>query len=411
MSKYSLAHLTDGALLNGLKTNLAYEHRSLALVLAHIAEVGARRLYREAGYPSMHAYCVHGLHLSPDAAYKRIQAARAARDFPALFERVAEGALSLSVVNLLASHLTAESIDELLAAAAFKTRFEVEELLASRCPQQAVETSIEPIAQALLLGESRVTAATASTEAQGAPGHLQEIAKLPSVTPIASDHYRLQLTMSGAMYEKLRIARTLLAHRKPNPDEAQVLELGLDLLVARLERRKFGATDRPRTARRSKSVRNISSEVKRQVWARDGGRCTFTSDDGTRCPERRSLEWDHVQPVARGGSSEANNIRLRCRAHNQLEAERVYGKQFMQHKREQAEVAARKRRAEEAEEYREGDDVIPWLRRLGVSMAEARFALDECGPTAGLDLETRLKRCLAVLAPPHRKIGVSPALH
>ena len=46
MDKYSLAHLTDGALLTGLKTNLARERDSLAVVLAHIAEVEARELYR-----------------------------------------------------------------------------------------------------------------------------------------------------------------------------------------------------------------------------------------------------------------------------------------------------------------------------------------------------------------------------
>ncbi len=411
MNRYSLAHLTDGALLCGLKTNLARERDFLALVLAHLAEVEARRLYRDAGYASMHAYCVHGLHLSHDAAKKRIQAARAARDFPALLERVAEGALCLSVVNLLAPHLTPESAESPLSATAFRTRFEVEELLASRCPQQAVETRVEPIAQPLTLVESGGTTAAVLTEAQGAPGHLQEIAKAPGVTPIGPDHYRLRLTMSGAMYEKLRQAKDLLGHRKPVPGELQILELGLDLLVARLEKRKFGATDRPRTARRSRSVRHISNEVKRQVWERGGGQCTFTSDDGTRCRERGRLEWNHVQPVARGGGSEANNIRLRCRAHNQLEAERTYGRQFVQHKREQAKLAATKRRAEKSEEAREGDDVIPWLRRLGVTLGEARFALDECGPTAGLDLETRLKRCLAVLAPPHRKTSAGPALH
>jgi hypothetical protein len=46
--------------------------------LAHIAEVDERRLYLEAAYPSMFAYCVGALRFSEDAAYKRIQAARAA---------------------------------------------------------------------------------------------------------------------------------------------------------------------------------------------------------------------------------------------------------------------------------------------------------------------------------------------
>ena len=63
MGKYSLAHLSESALLNGLKVNLARERDALALVLAHIAEVDARELYKAAGYSSMHMYCVHELRL------------------------------------------------------------------------------------------------------------------------------------------------------------------------------------------------------------------------------------------------------------------------------------------------------------------------------------------------------------
>jgi hypothetical protein len=37
-------------------------------------------LYAPAGYPSMFKYCVDELHLSEDAAYKRIQVARADRE-------------------------------------------------------------------------------------------------------------------------------------------------------------------------------------------------------------------------------------------------------------------------------------------------------------------------------------------
>ena len=44
----------------------------------------------------------------------------------------------------------------------------------------------------------------------------------------------------------------------------------------------------------------------------------------------RSLEF------ARGGKATVDGIRLRCRPHNQYQAERTYGAAFMQRKREQA---------------------------------------------------------------------------
>jgi hypothetical protein len=54
------------------------------------------------------------------------------------------------------------------------------------------------------------------------------------------------------------------------------------------------------------------------------------------------LEFDHIDPVARGGQPTVERMRLRCRAHNQYEAERIFGTEFMRHKRQAArEVAAR----------------------------------------------------------------------
>ena len=41
------------------------------------------------------------------------------------------------------------------------------------------------------------------------------------------------------------------------------------------------------------------------------------------------LELDHVHPVARGGASTVENLQLRCRGHNVLEAERVFGRAHM----------------------------------------------------------------------------------
>src|SRR5512143_4345271 len=101
-----LSQLSDAVLLRDLTALVARDRLTTARILAHIAEVDARRLYAPAGYPSMFAFCVEELRLSEDAAYKRIRAARVARQFPALFEAVAEGRLHLTVVCLLAPHLT-----------------------------------------------------------------------------------------------------------------------------------------------------------------------------------------------------------------------------------------------------------------------------------------------------------------
>jgi len=118
VNAYSLSHLSDHILLRDLSALVARDRANTASLVAHIAEVDARRLYLSAGFPSMYACCVEELHLSEDAAFKRIQAARCARQFPILFTALADGRLHLSAVCLLAPHLTEENVGELIAAAA-----------------------------------------------------------------------------------------------------------------------------------------------------------------------------------------------------------------------------------------------------------------------------------------------------
>jgi hypothetical protein len=157
----------------------------------------------------------------------------------------------------------------------------------------------------------------------------------PRITPISPRRYGLQATIDETTNAKLRLAHELLGLPFGTGHIADVLDRALDALIERLEKRKFAAAENPRPARNATSPRAIPAAVKRAVRARDGNQCTYTNEHGRRCPERSRLEYEHITPVARGGESTVGNIRLLCRAHNQLEAERVFGENFMEHKREQ----------------------------------------------------------------------------
>jgi hypothetical protein len=71
--------------------------------------------------------------------------------------------------------------------------------------------------------------------------------------------------------------------------------------------------------------RRIPAAVARAVFLRDGQQCSYVSPDGRRCSARRCLELDHAEPWAMGGASTIENLRLRCRAHNQRYARQYYG--------------------------------------------------------------------------------------
>lgn len=62
------------------------------------------------------------------------------------------------------------------------------------------------------------------------------------------------------------------------------------------------------------------------MWLRDGGQCAFVARNGRRCNERGFLEFHHVVPYGTGGEATADNIAVRCRAHNGYEADLYFGR-------------------------------------------------------------------------------------
>ena len=75
----------------------------------------------------------------------------------------------------------------------------------------------------------------------------------------------------------------------------------------------------PATAPPQPRVRSraIPAAVRRQVWERDRGCCSYVDrGSGRRCGSRHLLEIDHVVPYALGGSAEPDNLRLLCAAHH-----------------------------------------------------------------------------------------------
>jgi 5-methylcytosine-specific restriction endonuclease McrA len=414
MHRYDLVHVTDSVLLRDLTALVAQDRSTTANLLAHIAEVDARRLYAPAGYSSMHAYCVEELRLSEDAAFRRIRAARAARQFPALFEEVAEGRVHLAAVSLLAPHLTTENVEQLIQAATNRKKAEIEFWLAERFPGPEVRAVIRPIADrsaaatpgAEELVLERVGEETGSKAPQLVLGRVGRIVSAEDASPIQEPvsppepRFLIQLTVSKSTHDKLRYAQSLLSHAVSRRDVAQVLDRALDALIADLEKRKFGASrgcNRPRAARQRRSERSryIPAPFRRAVWERDHGKCTFVNANGARCNTREYLEFDHVDPLARGGKTTIDGLRLRCRAHNQYEAERTFGAAFMAQKREEARA-----RTQSQERIR---DVVAGLRSLGCRAAEARRAAEHSESLRGAPLEDRMRAALAFLGSSARR--------
>ena len=199
-----------------------------------------------------------------------------------ILDLLASGAMSLTSVRMLRPHLTPENHEAVLARASRRSCREIEAL-------------------------------------------------------VAPERYRVQFTIGKESHDKLRRIQALLRREIPNGDPAVIFDRALSLLLEKVEKTKLGAAAKPRAPRpirpgadrqlRTPIVpsRDIPRHIKRAAERRDGGQCAFVSPDGHRCTERTFLEFHHIVPYARGGLATVENISLRCRRHNQYEAQLIFG--------------------------------------------------------------------------------------
>lgn len=422
MRAFTLDHVSDRVLDDGTLAAASHESDALATLLLHLAESEARKRHAPAGYPSMLAYCVGKLGLAEDSAIKRLRVARTARQFPAIFEAIADHRLHLTAVLLLKPYLCRENVDELIAAAERRSKAEIEQMLAERFPRTETFAWIEGDATS---SESRVVApepphkslevapepVTPSTM-RAAPA-AKSLPPKSKLAPIAPGRFLLQVCLGDGARKKLQRLQDHLSHRIPPSELAEVLERTFEIALGQLDRKKLAATDKPVPRRRSANKRTIPAHVRREVWKRDGGRCTFVSEGGHRCESRGGLEFDHAHPVARGGEATVENVRVLCRTHNQLQAERLFGAGFMKEKRENArgknrapvdprpETQPATHSPSAADER--AKDLIAGLRSLGFRGEHARRAAESCASAPDTSLEDAMKAALRFLSP---KVGV-----
>jgi hypothetical protein len=334
MTHTSCSHLSDQALLAEAKRLVDHERRATVQLIALLIELDGRRLYLGEGYSSLFAYCTQALHLSEHASYTRIAAARATQRFPAILELLADGHINLTTVTLLASALTPENYVEVLQTARHRSKREVELLAATLHPRPPVPSVVRKLPAPTLLASVQVVELEASQpqtdDSLGrvkVPTAVMVPASRPAVVaPLAPERYKIQFTITRETHDKLRRVQDLLRHAIPNGDSAEIFDRALTVLLDDLARTKLAATDRPRrSGPTAQNSRHIPARVRRAVWARDAGQCTFVGKNGRRCAETGFLEVHHVVPYAAGGAATVENCRLYCAAHNKHEAALFFG--------------------------------------------------------------------------------------
>jgi len=331
--------LSDQDLLDRIAALAGQERETSAELVAHLAALDARpSLCAAKGHGSLFSYCTRALRLSEDAACNRIDAARACRRFPVILDGLACGALSLTTVRLLRPHLTPENHEAVLAEASGRSRQDVLELIARIAPRPDAPSLVRKLPTAVsapAITPSVPVAMGSVVVTEPGPASLTpppvltaQTAPRPVIEPTSPERYRVQFTVGKNTHDKLRRLQALLRREIPNGDPGAIFDRAVTLLLEKVERTKTGAAAKPRPIRPGTDTgrsRHVPNESKRVAWRRDGERCGFVAPDGQRCAERAFLEHHHLHAYALGGPSTPENIALRCRRHNQYEAERVFG--------------------------------------------------------------------------------------
>ena len=324
--------LSDRDLIAAVHHLAAAERGATAQLVASLAELDARRLYLAEGYSSLFTYCTQVLHLSEHAAYGRIEAARAARRYPVLLDRLEAGDLTLTAIGLLAPLLTPDNHQHLIDSSRHKSKRDIEHLVATLRPQPPVPSVVRKLPEAPPRHvDSAVPIATvvsplpATPVPPAEPTMTAREVRPAMVKSLDVERYKVQFTVTRDTFEKLRRVQDLMRHTCPNGDVGVVFGRALMMLLEHLERTKSAQVLRPRQPRGATvGSRHIPAAVRRVVWGRDNGQCAFVGTRG-RCTERGFLEFHHIVPFADGGSATVENIELRCRAHNQYESDQWFG--------------------------------------------------------------------------------------
>jgi len=384
-----LQALSDSELVERLHQLETTQQKTMAAIVAHLIEIEERRLHLRLGYSSLFDYCQRALGLSEDEAYRRMTVSRMASKWPAIVEGLEDGRLQMSGVALLKRYIDDENHAELLEFAQSASKRVIERRLAARFPQSdAAESmraqrvtplSAERFALQLSIGSetrakleralelmahenpSRSLEAVLDRALEGLVEKLEHkrFAKTKDVGPRLNSVTRAAKERAPKERDPGHTApaapnRAFGNFRAGATDGARVENARAGAADgARVENARAGATDgarvenaragaaetaKPtepesaragaagRSAKCKKPRRAIPRPIRRQVFERDGAQCSFIGEHGERCVCRGALELDHVKPWALGGPGTAHNLRVLCRAHNQLVAEDWFGR-------------------------------------------------------------------------------------
>jgi len=376
-TRKELEALSNRDLLDNLEKLIHKERRLKVLVLLYLSEIDKRQLYLPMGCSSLFDFCTLHLKYTRATAARRIRAARVAAKYPEALEMLRSGEINITTLSMIGDILDKNNRTELLESIKNKSTRHVEMLVSRHRPVPVIRDTVRPVCvrrrvesgacssagtggqnlpptedtgsrKCNKLSSSAETNSGRSGAAPSAetipcrPGDAPcaETNPAPNARVILEQRLKLGFSVSPEFMSKFNKIKSLLSNTHPEGIDFETLfEHLMDDYLERYdpENRRKRRADRVEKSERRKSKpvgarrsRHIPPDIRNRVYARDKGRCSFVGANGKRCNSTWDLEIDHVLPFARGGNNSPGNLRLLCRKHNMYEAEKQYGRKFMQ---------------------------------------------------------------------------------
>ncbi len=347
----SLRPLSDQQVLTDTDAIVVQDRKLTVRMLEHLHEIERRKLYLKLGYGSMFLFCTRRLRFSEPAATRRIRTARVLARYPRLHDMLQSGDVNLTTASMVLRLLKPDNADAIFGRIKGKSKREVERIIAELEPTAVLPPDrVQPLIVAVVRTAENAPVTSAGDREKspnlGVVGSIVECAPSASTSCSAalteSDtsrgaieferFARVEFTAHESLMLKLERIRSLLSHRLPmNASLEQLIDYIADYVItredpnARHQRREARASAQQEAETRgSNNPRHISAQVRDEVYLRDK-RCTYVGPDGKRCESTAVLQIDHINPVARGGAGEPDNLRVLCGPHNRLESERLMG--------------------------------------------------------------------------------------
>jgi 5-methylcytosine-specific restriction endonuclease McrA len=328
-SAESARSLSDDQLIERLRGHVLEERRVVTSILEYLREVDRRRLYAEAGYPSLWDFCIRELGYSEGAASRRINSMRLLRDLPELKKDIEEGKHNLSSLAQAQKFFRIEEkhhSKKMSSDQKMEVLHKLENKTSLECEKELIQLSSVPL----------------------------QISRPQTERLLDEKHVELKLVINQKLLLKLKRVQALRSHASPSMNYAELLEFMADEILKRFDpaekaKSALSKSISPKSASSkpvgpktekdlpgeppvsTKSAADLMNEapawgervaipetIRRSVWLREEGKCGHRDPrTGRVCGSRHFLEIDHIRPVSRGGGNEPSNLRLRCRGHNQ----------------------------------------------------------------------------------------------